>query len=96
MDQNIFKNISQIQLNENGPEGRPGPAGFLREALFTSGSAKLDRVCLCVSVSVRIIIDFCEWDMEGDEALLLIGRSSLNYAFGRSEHKLKQGFKNKQ
>ena len=27
LDQNIFKNISQIQLNENGPEGRPGPAG---------------------------------------------------------------------
>ena len=38
--------------------------------------------------SVRIIIDFCEWDMEGDEALLLIG--SLNYDFGRSEQKLKK------
>ena len=36
---------------------------------------------------VRIIIDFCDWDMEGDEALLLIG--SLNYDFGGSEQKLK-------
>ena len=45
-----------------------------------------------MSVSVRpsvwIIIDFCDWDMEGDEALLLIG--SLNYDFGRSEQKLEK------
>ena len=41
-----------------------------------------------MSVSVRIIIDFCEWDMEGDEALLLIG--SLNYDFGRPEQKLEK------
>ena len=32
-----------------------------------------------------IIIDFCDWDMEGDEALLLIG--SLNYDFGGSRTK---------
>ena len=57
---------------------------FLREALFTSGSAKLD---LSVRPYVWIIIDFRDWDMEGDEALLLIG--SLNYDFGRSEQKLK-------
>ena len=37
---------------------------------------------------VRIIIDFCDWDMEGDEALLLIG--SLNYYFGGSEQTLKK------
>ena len=37
---------------------------------------------------VRIIIDFCDWDMEGDEALLLI--DSLNYDFGRSGQKLKK------
>ena len=37
---------------------------------------------------VRIIIDFCDWDMEGDEALLLIG--SLNYDFGGSGQKLKK------
>ena len=67
---------------------------FLREALFTSGSAKLDlSVRPYVRPSVRIIIDFCDWDMEGDEALLLIG--SLNYDFGRSEQKLKKVFKNK-
>ena len=36
-------------------------------------------------MSVRIIIDFCEWDMKGDEALLLIG--SLNYDFGGSRTK---------
>ena len=45
-------------------------------------------MCPCLSVCVRIIIDFCDWDMEGDEALLLIG--SLNYDFGRSEQKLKK------
>ena len=59
---------------------------FLREALFTSGSAKLDlsvrvSVCLCV----WIIIDFCDWDMEGVTSLLLIG--SLNYDFGGSRTK---------
>ena len=43
---------------------------------------------VCVCVSVRIIDNFCEWDMEGDEALLLIG--SLNYDFGRSEQKLEK------
>ena len=43
---------------------------------------------MCLCVCVRIIIDFCDWDMEGDEALLLIG--SLNYDFGRSEQKLKK------
>ena len=32
-----------------------------------------------------IIIDFRDWDMEGDEALLLIG--SLNYDFGGSRTK---------
>ena len=42
-------------------------------------------------MSVRIIIDFCDWDMEGDEALLLIG--SLNYDVGRSEQKLKKSSK---
>ena len=47
-------------------------------------------VPVCMSVCVRIIIDFCDWDMEGDEALLLIG--SLNYDFGRSEQKLKKVF----
>ena len=35
-----------------------------------------------------LVIDFCEWHMEGDEALLLIG--SLNYDFGPSEQKLKK------
>ena len=34
-DQNIFKNISQIQLNENGPEGRPGPAGHSSSLVCT-------------------------------------------------------------
>ena len=45
-------------------------------------------MCPCVCTCVRIIIDFCDWDMEGDEALLLIG--SLNYDFGRSEQKLEK------
>ena len=45
-------------------------------------------MCPCLCPSVRIIIDFCEWDMEGDEALLPIG--SLNYDFGGSEQKLKK------
>ena len=34
---------------------------------------------------VRIIIDFCDWDMEGVTSLLLIG--SLNYDFGGSRTK---------
>ena len=50
-------------------------------------------MCPSLSVCVRIIIDFCDWDMEGDEALLLIG--SLDYDFGRSEQKLKKVFTNK-
>ena len=48
----------------------------MREALFTSESVKLGHVR---SSGVRIIIDFCEEDMEGDEALLPTG--SLNYGF---------------
>ena len=58
----------------------------MREALFTSGSAKLDlSVRPSVSVCVRIIIDFCDWDMEGVTSLLSIG--SLNYDFGGSRTK---------
>ena len=45
-------------------------------------------VCVCVCVSLRIIIDFCDWDMEGDEGLLSTG--SLNYYFGGSEQKLEK------
>ena len=56
---------------------------FLREALFTSESVKLGHVRSfvrpSVRSSVRIIIDFCEEDMEGDETLLPTG--SLNYGF---------------
>ena len=37
---------------------------------------------------VRIIIEFCDWDMEGDEGLLSTG--SLNCYFGGSEQKLKK------
>ena len=59
----------------------------MREALFTSESAKLDRVRSSVrpfvrpSVrsSVRIIIDFYQEDMKGAETLLYLG--SLNYGF---------------
>ena len=40
------------------------------------------------SLSVRIIIDFCEEDMEGDETLLPTG--SLNYGFWRFWKKLKK------
>ena len=47
-------------------------------------------MCPSVCVSVWIIIDFCDWDMEGDEGLLSTG--SLNYYFGRSEQKLKKVF----
>ena len=53
--------------------------GLLREALFTSESVKLGHVRSFVRSSVRIIIDFCEEDMEGDETLLSTG--SLNYGF---------------
>ena len=52
---------------------------LLREALFTSESVKLGHVRSSVRSSVRIIIDFCEEDMEGDETLLPTG--SLNYGF---------------
>ena len=45
-------------------------------------------MCVCVCVSLRIIIDFCDWDMEGDEGLLSTG--SLNCYFGGSEQKLKK------
>ena len=41
-----------------------------------------------VRSSVRIIIDFCEGDMEGDETLLPTG--SLNYGFWRFWKKLKK------
>ena len=53
--------------------------GFLREALFTSESVKLGHVRPSVRSSVRIIIDFCEEDMDGAETLLDTGR--LNYEF---------------
>ena len=68
----------------------------MREALFTSGSVKLGDVRPSVRSSVRsfvrIIIDFCQEDMEGDEALLDTG--SLNYGFRVFRKKLKITFKN--
>ena len=65
-------------------EGSLWPAlSSLREALFTSGSAKLDHVRSSVRPFVRpfvrIIIDFYQEDMKGAETLL--GTGSLNYGF---------------
>ena len=80
--------LSQIcYINPLG-SGRNSPLGpgrniinniLLREALFTSGSAKLEDVRSFVRPFVRIIIDFCEWHQEGAETLLYLG--SLNYRF---------------
>ena len=98
----IIKNLTKCWIFEGKlhlwsvkPQNFPPAAGYrqqniiklylLCEALFTSGSAKLD---LSVRTCVTIIIDFCDWDMEGDEGLLSTG--SLNYDFGRSEQKLKK------
>ena len=59
------------------------PSELLREALFTSGSAKLEDVRSFVRSFVRpfvrIIIDFYQEDMKGAETLL--GTGSLNYGF---------------
>ena len=52
---------------------------FLREALFTSVRVKLGHVRSFVRSFVRIIIDFCEEDMDGAETLVPTG--SLNCGF---------------